>query len=84
MHKLNHGLSRNNITISCIYLFLTPNSQSVFHSGVLLNIHSFIRVETNRVKKERYLMTQDNIQIFDKNFFFKFRIRQMKVTETNK
>ena len=28
--------------ISCIYLFLTPNSRSVFHAGVSLNIHSFI------------------------------------------
>ena len=30
------------ITISYIYLFLTPNSQSVFRAGVSLNIHSFI------------------------------------------
>ena len=30
------------ITISCIYLFLTPNSRSVFCAGVSLNIHSFI------------------------------------------
>ena len=30
------------ITISCIYLFLTPNSRSVFRDGVSLNIHSFI------------------------------------------
>ena len=29
-------------TISCIYLFLTPNSRSVFRAGVSLNIHSFI------------------------------------------
>ena len=32
----------NNITISCVYLFLTPNSRSVFCAGVSLNIHSFI------------------------------------------
>ena len=32
----------NYITISCIYLFLTPNSRSVFRAGVSLNIHSFI------------------------------------------
>ena len=32
----------NYITISCIYLFLTPNSRSVFCAGVSLNIHSFI------------------------------------------
>ena len=29
--------------ISCIYLFPTPNSRSVFHAGVSLNIHSFIQ-----------------------------------------
>ena len=35
--------SNNNlITISCIYLVLTPNSRSVFRAGVSLNIHSFI------------------------------------------
>ena len=28
--------------ISCIYLFLTSNSRSVFRAGVSLNIHSFI------------------------------------------
>ena len=28
----------NYITISSVYLFLTPNSQSVFRAGVLLNI----------------------------------------------
>ena len=27
------------ITISCVYLFLTPNSQSVFRAGVSLNNH---------------------------------------------
>ena len=32
----------NYMTISCIYLFLTPNSRSVFRAGVSLNIHSFI------------------------------------------
>ena len=32
----------NYITISCIYLFLTPNSRSAFRAGVSLNIHSFI------------------------------------------
>ena len=32
----------NYTTISCIYLFLTPNSRSVFRAGVSLNIHSFI------------------------------------------
>ena len=31
------------ITISCIYLFLTPNGRSVVRAGVSLNIHSFIR-----------------------------------------
>ena len=29
-------------TISSIYLFLTPNSRSVFRAGMSLNIHSFI------------------------------------------
>ena len=33
------------ITISCIYLLHTPNSRSVFHAGVLLNIHSFILLD---------------------------------------
>ena len=28
--------------VSCIYLFLTPNSRSAFRAGVSLNIHSFI------------------------------------------
>ena len=32
------------ITISCVYLFPTPNSRSVFHAKVWLNIHSFITV----------------------------------------
>ena len=35
-------ISQLTITISCIYLFLTPNSQSVFRAGVSLNIDSFI------------------------------------------
>ena len=33
------------ITISCVYLFLTSNSRSVFCAGVSLNIHSFIHSE---------------------------------------
>ena len=32
----------NFITISCIYLVLTPNSRSKTRAGVSLNIHSFI------------------------------------------
>ena len=32
----------NYITFLCLYLFLTPNSRSVFCAGVSLNIHSFI------------------------------------------
>ena len=32
----------NDITFSCIYLFLTPNSRSALRAGVSLNIHSFI------------------------------------------
>ena len=28
-------------TISRVYLFLTPNSRSVFRAGVSLNIHAF-------------------------------------------
>ena len=36
--------SHNLHTISCIYLFLTPNSRSVFRAGVSLNIHSFIPI----------------------------------------
>ena len=41
----NNDLATNmfHITISCIYLFLTPNSRSVVRAGVSLNIHSFIR-----------------------------------------
>ena len=35
----------NYTTISCIYLLLTPNSRSVFHAGVSLNIHSFILIQ---------------------------------------
>ena len=40
----------NYITISCIYLFLTPNSRSVFRAGVSLNIHSFIHSEHSVVQ----------------------------------
>ena len=39
------------ITISCIYLFLTPNSQSAFRVGVSLNIHSFIHCLVQYLKK---------------------------------
>ena len=31
-------------TIPCVYLFLTPNSRSVFRAGVSLNIHSYQEV----------------------------------------
>ena len=33
----------HNLTL-CVYLFLTPNSRSVFRAGVSLNIHSFILI----------------------------------------
>ena len=39
----------NDITISCVYLFLTPNSRSAFRAGVSLNIHSFIHSFTTIV-----------------------------------
>ena len=39
------GLNFKNC-FSCIYLFLTPNSRSVFRTGVSLNIHSFIHSKT--------------------------------------
>ena len=43
----------NYITTSCIYLFLTPNSRSVFRAGVSLNIHSFIH---------SFYLTHQNLQ----------------------
>ena len=59
------------VTISCIYLFLTPNSRSVFCAGVSLNIQSFIHsfyvsdhmkfredgIEFTRVHCSRFLQT---------------------------
>ena len=41
-------------------------------------------IVTNKVKKECYIIRQDNTQIFNNIFFFKYRIRQIKATETNK
>ena len=40
--------------------------------------------ETNKVKKECYLMRQYNIHIFNKTIFLKYRTIQIKATETNK
>ena len=37
--------------MSCVYLFLTPNSRSVFRAEVQLNIHSFIH--SFIIKRER-------------------------------
>ena len=42
------------------------------------------KTETKKVKKERYLKRQDNIQSFDKFIFFKYSTRQMKATERSK
>ena len=39
---LKHILQLSLLLFSCVYLLLTPNSQSVFRSGVPLNIHLFI------------------------------------------
>ena len=44
LHCVFNTLFFNYITISCIYLFLTPNSRSVFRAGVSLNIHSFFHI----------------------------------------
>ena len=42
-------------------------------------------IDWNKVKKERYLLTQyNNIHIFNKIIFFEYRTRQIKATETNK
>ena len=41
-------------------------------------------VETNKVKKKRYLMRQDNINIFNKTIFLRYRTRQIKATKINK
>ena len=42
------------------------------------------QIETNKVIKERYLIRQDNtIIVFDIFIFFKYRIREIKATETN-
>ena len=45
-------------------------------------INDYLKIETNKVKKERYLR-QYNIYIFNENFFLKYRTRQIKATETN-
>ena len=44
----------------------------------------YSRLKQTRLKKERYIIRQDNIQIFDKSIFFRYRMRQIKTTETNK
>ena len=44
----------NLITISCIYLVLTPNSRSVFRVGVSLNIHSFIVYQSSHRQDSIY------------------------------
>ena len=40
-------------------------------------------IETKKVKKEHYLVRQDNTYIFEKIFFFKYMTREIKATETN-
>ena len=46
-------------------------------------LHVFL-VETNKVKKERYLMRQDNtVYNVSIKLFFKYRTRQIETTETN-
>ena len=42
LHCVLYFFIYNYITISCIYLFPTPNSRFVFRAGVSLNFHSFI------------------------------------------
>ena len=43
------------------------------------------RSKQARLKKERYLIKQDNITyFFDTIIFFKYRTRQIEITETNK
>ena len=42
------------------------------------------KAKNNNTKKQHYLITQDNIQMFDKIIFFTYRTRQIKATETNK
>ena len=44
--------------ISCIYLFLTPNSRSVFRAGMSLNIHLFIPGAGRSSEVERSLMVR--------------------------
>ena len=39
-----------NIEANNIYLFLTPNSRSVFRAGVSLNVHSFIHSFTKQTE----------------------------------
>ena len=43
------------LTISCVYLFLTPNSRSVFYAGVSLNIRSFLFI---LIFKKKEIKTQ--------------------------
>ena len=56
-----------------------PKSQQ----GLKINSFRWKYCETNKVKKEHYLIKQDySIQMFDKIFFFKYRTREIKATET--
>ena len=48
------------------------------------NSLSYVVIETNKVKKECYLIRQDNTHILDKITFFKYRKIQIEITETNK
>ena len=41
------------------------------------------KIKTKKVKKELYLIRQDNTK-HKINFFFKYRTREIKATETNK
>ena len=43
-----------------------------------------MEIETNKVKKEHYLIRQDNIKKIDKIFFFNYRTSHIKATESIK
>ena len=65
--------------------YTLPQPPSARVSICLTNINLY-NIETNKVKKERHPMRQDNTiyKLSIKNIFFKYRTWQVKATETNK
>ena len=59
--------------------YLTMHSTHFIY-GYMASVNNFIYGYMESVNKTR----QYNIQMFDKIIFSKYRIRQIKVTETNK